>query len=204
MFTVIRADQLEFDPRPQMSQIFADGFSQWLGYFSKDNQAIARAFAHMFVLNQFYVAVTDERKITAMAACTDGTASSVKLNSKELRKHLGLVKGTLAGVILKKEFEATKAVKTTTDAPISTHGSIEFVGTAPECRGQGAASAIIRHMVENVPFDQFLIEEVADTNMPAMNLYQKLGFQEYKRKSIPQKKAEKIGINHIISLKYVK
>lgn len=30
MFTVIRADQVEFDAREQMSQIFAEGFTQWL------------------------------------------------------------------------------------------------------------------------------------------------------------------------------
>ncbi|WP_028594277.1 GNAT family N-acetyltransferase [Paenibacillus assamensis] len=201
MFTVIRADQLKFNPRAQMSRIFAEGFSQWLGYFSKDNEAIARAFAHMFVLNQFYVAITDEGTIAAMAACTDGTVSSVKLNSTELRKHLGLLKGTVAGFVLKKEFEATKAAKDDADA---VYGSIEFVGTAPECRGQGAASAIVRHMLDYAPFEQFFIEEVADTNTPAMNLYHKLGFQEYKRKSLPAKRAAKIGINHIVSLKYVK
>ncbi|MBD8500881.1 GNAT family N-acetyltransferase [Paenibacillus arenosi] len=201
MFTVIRADQLEFDPRVQMSRIFAEGFSQWLGYFSKDNEAIARAFAHMFVLNQFYVALTDEGTIAAMAACTDGRVSSVKLNPTELRKHLGLFKGTIAGFVLKKEFEAPQATKDGADA---VHGSIEFVGTAPECRGKGAASAIIRHIVEYAPFEQFFIEEVADTNTPAMNLYHKLGFQEYKRKTIPTKRAVKIGINHIVSLKYVK
>jgi hypothetical protein len=36
MFIVIRADRAELDVRSQMSEIFADGFSQWLGFFSKD------------------------------------------------------------------------------------------------------------------------------------------------------------------------
>ncbi|AWX54894.1 N-acetyltransferase [Brevibacillus brevis] len=198
MFTVIRADQIEFDTREQMSRIFAEGFTQWLGFFSNDKQTIARAFAHMFVLNQFYVAVTDDRKVAGMAACTDGTASSVKLNPKELRKHLGLYKGTLAGLFLKKEFEATLA------DPSPVKCSIDFVGTAPEFRGKGAAMVILRHIIENTPYEQFLIEEVADTNIPAMKLYQKLGFQEYKRKPVPLKRAEKIGISGFLSLKYVK
>ncbi|WP_307724181.1 hypothetical protein [Brevibacillus brevis] len=51
-----------------MSQIFEEGFTQWLGFFFNDKQTIARAFAHMFVLNQFYVAVTDDRKVAGMAA----------------------------------------------------------------------------------------------------------------------------------------
>lgn len=37
-----------------------------------------------------------------------------------------------------------------------------------------------------------------------MNLYKKLGFIEYKRKPVPQKKAYKIGINNFVSLKYIK
>lgn len=141
-FTVIRADQVAFDAREQMSRIFAEGFTQWLGFFSKDKQTIARAFAHMFALNRFYVAVTEDRKVAGMAACSDANVPSVKLNPKELRKHLGLVKGTLAGLFLKKEFEATLA------DPSPVKGSIDFVGTAPEFRGQGAAMVIIRHIIE--------------------------------------------------------
>src|SRR5699024_11572793 len=52
----------------------------------------------------------------------------------ELRKHLGLFKGSMAGIFLKKEFEAPYV-----DFPPNT-GSIEFVGTASKFRGQGAAS----------------------------------------------------------------
>ncbi len=61
---------------------------------------------------------------------------------------------------------------------------------------------ILRQILENTPYEQFLIEEVADTNIPAMKLYKKLGFQEYDRKPVPLKRAEKIGINHFILLKY--
>ncbi|MEI4771402.1 hypothetical protein WAX74_17385 [Psychrobacillus sp. FJAT-51614] len=40
-------------------------------FFSKDKNKIAKAFAHMFVLNQFYVAIANN-KIGGMTACTDG------------------------------------------------------------------------------------------------------------------------------------
>lgn len=70
----------------------------------------------------------------------------------------------------------------------------------------GAKGGVTRHqhIVDNTPYKEYLIEDVADTNVAAMKLYKKLGFMEYKRKSIPIKKAEKNGINHIVSLKYVK
>ncbi|GEC93298.1 hypothetical protein [Brevibacillus brevis] len=61
---------------------------------------------------------------------------------------------------MKKEFEATLA----DSSPVKC--TIDFVGTAPEFRGQGAAMVILRHIMENTPYEQFLIEEVAVTNIP--------------------------------------
>jgi ribosomal protein S18 acetylase RimI-like enzyme len=194
-FTVIRADKLDLDVRLQMSEIFADGFTQWLIFFSKDKNIIAKAFAHMFVLDQFYVAVTDN-KIAGMVACTDCRTLSVRLNKKELRKHLGFFKGSIAAIVLKKEFESPF------ENPSPETGSIEFVGTASEFRGKGVASQIISHIIQNTAYREYLIKEVADTNTAAMNLYKKLGFEEYNRIPVPQNRAGKIGINNFIALKY--
>lgn len=194
-FTIIRADKSDLDVRLQMSEIFAEGFTQWLGYFSKDKSIIAKAFAHMFVLDQFYIAVTDN-KIVGMVACTDCRTLSVRLNKKELKKYLGFFKGSIATIVLKKEFESPF------ENPSPETGSIEYVGTASEFRGKGVASQIIRHIIKNMTYRQYLIQEVADTNTPAINLYKKLGFVEYNRLPVPQKRAKKIGINNFISLKY--
>ncbi|XOQ15525.1 MAG: hypothetical protein ACFWTY_16245 [Shouchella clausii] len=103
-FEVVRADQMPHDARNQMADIFADGFSQWLDYFSNDKKIIANAFAHMFKMDQFYVAVSG-LEIAAMAACTDCHTLSLQLDKKQLRKYLGLYKGVLAGIILKRAFE---------------------------------------------------------------------------------------------------
>jgi len=144
MINVVRADQAEVDVRQGIAEIFAEGFTQWLGFFSKDPNRIAAAFAHIFVLDQFYVALYKDQ-VVGMAACTDGTSLSVKLDKKELRKHLGLYKGTLAGIFLKKEFESNFV------RPSLGVGSIEFVGTAAAFRGQGVASQLIRQILEHTP-----------------------------------------------------
>lgn len=197
MFEIIRADKVEFDIRKQIAEIFADGFAQWLDYFSTDKNVIAKAFAHMFVLDQFYVAMANN-KVAGIVACTDCKTLSVRLDKKELKKYFGFVKGTIGGIVLKREFE--NPFKN----PQPKTGSIEFVGTSTEFRGKGVASQIIQHIIENTQYDYYLIEEVADTNIPAMNLYKKLGFIEYKNKSVPQNRATKIGINNFISFKYAK
>ena len=53
-FTVIKADKINFDVRTQMSgDFFRRVSSNGIEYFSKDKDTIIKAFAHMFVLDQF-------------------------------------------------------------------------------------------------------------------------------------------------------
>lgn len=195
--TIVKANKIELDVRKQMAEVFAEGYTQWLGYFSKDTSKIKQAFAHMFVLDQFYVALK-KGEIAGFVACTDGKHSAVKLNKRELREHLGFFKGSMAGIFLKKEFE------TLDKNPSLNTGYIEFVGTAPEFRGQGVASQIIQYIIENTPYKNYIIDEVADTNIPAMRLYEKLGFKEFRKNPTSKNIADKIGINYFLSLIYVK
>lgn len=194
-----RADQVDsdIDVRAGLAQIFGEGFTQWLQFFSSDQKTIADAFAHMFVLDQFYVAIADGA-VAAMAACTDCKTASVKLNKKILRQHFGLYKGFFAGIFLKREFEAPMQ-----NPPMQT-GSIEYVGTSSAFRGRGMASKLLAYIVANTSYRDYLIEEVADTNTPAMNLYRKMGFEVYREKNIAPKRAQKIGINKMLSLKLEK
>lgn len=101
-----------------MAEIFADGFSQWLMYFSKDRDITAKAFAHMFVLDQFYVALAGDR-VAAFGACTDCQRFSTELQSAPLRRHLGWFKGTMAALILKKESKSRLSTRQPKRAPSS-------------------------------------------------------------------------------------
>jgi hypothetical protein len=78
-----KANELSFDPRPQMGRIFVVGFYQWLKYFSKDKNKLEQALTHMFILDYFYVAAEDG-KIAAITACTDGKTPPIKLDKKTL------------------------------------------------------------------------------------------------------------------------
>ena len=196
-FEILDAVHSDLNVRSEMADAFAEGFSQWLSYFSKDERTIAAAFAHMFVLEEFYIAVKDD-KVAAFAACTDGRTKSVKLQKDELRRHLGYIKGTIASIVLKKEFESLDE-----NFPRDT-GSVEFVGTSKNFRRQGAAMDLLQYIVAYEPFDEFMINEVADTNTAAMNLYTKAGFVEYDRKPMPAKLSKKSGINNMLSLIYRK
>lgn len=191
---VRRASELGESARAKISEIFIDGFGKHFVYFSKDPRQLAAAFAHSFVLDLFYVALVNG-EIAGITALTDGKMSSLQYRWRELARHLGWVRGTIAAYFLKRYF-SSPAVET--GAGIA---SVEFVATAPEFRGTGVASAIMSHLFALPHYDQYVLE-VADVNTSALNLYHKLGYQEFKR--IKADHTEQSGINELIYMKYHK
>ena len=175
----IRADQLPFDPRPQMSMIFADGFYMWLRFFSKDKAKLARAFAHIFDLSHFYVAIQDG-EVAALVSSTAGNISQIKLDKKTLYRELGCIRGHIAYAALTKNLVNHVYPF---ELPPQT-GTIEFVATAPAFRGKGVAQGLIAHVMENMPYAEYMLE-VADNNDTALRLYEKLGFIAFMRTSAP-------------------
>ena len=62
----------------------------------------------------------------------------------------------------------------------SGEGYFTNVATLPEYRKQGIAKALIERALENEM--EFLTLEVRESNLPAINLYEKLGFAEVGRR----------------------
>lgn len=193
---VILASKLNDSAQAAISAIFVDGFYQWLKYFSKDKQKLSRAFAHMFNLDVFYAAQIDSN-VAGIAALNDGTAPTVRLDKREMQKHLGFFMGWFAYKMLKREFEDKQYPF---DMPPGT-GYVEFVSTASAYRGKGVATAIMEHFFALPQFHEYVLE-VADTNENAMRLYEKLGFQEFQRVEMKNKKQS--GVNFLVYMRYKK
>ncbi|MDL2217797.1 GNAT family N-acetyltransferase [Christensenellaceae bacterium OttesenSCG-928-M15] len=187
------AVELGESARKEISDIFVEGFFQWLQFFSKDKATLKAAFAHMFNLDVFYIALAAD-KIVGIAACTNGTVPSVRLQKNELTRHLGFLRGRIAYSVLKKEFEE----KQYPFSIPSGMGMVEFVATAPGYRGKGVAMSIIRHIFDATPYAEYALE-VADANTNAVRLYEKLGFSEFLR--IPQKHGKRSGVNNLVYMK---
>lgn len=190
---IIRASELGNDTKMKISEIFVDGFFQWLNFFSKDKDKLAKAFSHMFNLKVFYIAVIDG-EIAGITSCTDGKVSSIHLENKELKKHLGLFMGTIAYSVLKKEFEE-KPYPFEIEKGM---GMVEFVATSTKYRGHGVATAIMDYIFDFTPYDVYALE-VADTNTNAVKLYEKLGYTEFLR--IKQKHSKRSGVKHLVYMK---
>lgn len=145
------SNEIDGNPREEMSRIFTEGFKQWLKFFSKNSETLTKAFAHAFVLERFYVAVIDG-EIAGMTACTNGKTSSIKLDKRELTKYLGFVKGTIASKVLVQYFE--KAPYPFELEEIM--GSIEFVATSSKFFKQGVASNIIKTIITNTHYQSYV------------------------------------------------
>jgi ribosomal protein S18 acetylase RimI-like enzyme len=194
MIEIIPARELGEGYRRRIAEVFVDAFGADFSYFSDDPRKLADAFEHSLVLGVFYVALLDGEP-AGIAACTDGRQQSVVLRGKHLRRHFGLVKGTIADVVLKREFSG--GVPDATDRT----ASIEFVGTASRYQGKGVATAIIKHLLALPQYQEYVLESVSDINTRALNLYERLGFVEYKRRAVNHTKRS--GISYYISLKLV-
>ena len=176
--------------RNEISSIFVDGFYKWIKFFSKDKEVLKKAFAHMFNLDAFYIAIIDER-VAGFASISNDRVKNISLNRKQLQQHLGFFMGFFAYKVLRKEFEDKKYPFTIT----SDMQSIEFVATSSNCQRCGVASKIIQYIFENDSHTSFVLE-VADTNSKAVALYKKLGFKEITR--IKMKNSKQSGVDNLL------
>ncbi|QVQ50465.1 GNAT family N-acetyltransferase [Spiractinospora alimapuensis] len=194
MIDVVPASELGESHRRRITEVFTSGFGADFRSLSKDPQTLTDAFEHMLVLDLFYAGLVDGVP-AGIAACTDGVQKSTRHDGRELRRHLGFVKGTIADFVFRSEFGG--------GVPDITPGaaSIEFVATAPEYQGRGVARAILTHLLELPDYREYVIDGVADTNVAALRLYEKLGFTEFRRHKVRHTRVT--GINHYLALRLV-
>jgi len=187
----IQASKTTFDPKPQMSRIFVEGFYPWVRHISKNKEKLIAVFTHMFDLNYFYLAV-EGQQVTAMAACTSGT-SPVCLCKEEFTKILGPIWGLLSYYRLRRHMMHNSLPFNISPK----NGVIEFVATAPEKRKQGICHALLTYMIATLPHDSYMLE-VAEANASAKRLYERLGFKEFKRVAATQRS----GAGSFIYMRY--
>lgn len=188
---IVRADQLD-GADVQLARVFLDGFGDYLKYFSKDRDRLVAAFAHMFRQECFFIAV-EHGSVVAMAAITNGNDPAVRLSPKPLRRELGLLRGSLAAVMLSKTWSAGYPIPVGDD-----WGSIQFVATASDRLRRGGARAVLEHIIEHSGHNTYVLE-VGDRNTPAVALYKSLGFTEHAR--LPDPHSKHSGHDHLLYLR---
>ncbi|MEV5998186.1 GNAT family N-acetyltransferase [Streptomyces griseomycini] len=194
MIEVVHAAELGESYRRAIAEVFVDGFGPDFSYFSKDSAKLLDALEHALVLDVFHVALIGGRP-AGITACTDGRQLSLRHDRRELRRHLGLYKGTIADIGFRREF--------CKPLPYAKGGtaSLEFVATGTKYRGRGVATTLLTHLLTLPQYDEYVLVDISDVNTAALRLYEKLGFREFKRTRVRHTK--QTGINYYISMRLV-
>jgi len=193
---IIKASELLTDPRSAMSKIFVEGWYDVLKMLCKNKSKLQRAFEHMFKLDDFYVALVDQRIMAFIAVSErENERRVVHFDRKELRKHLGFIRGSLTNWALTKEM-IDKKYPFVIPAGM---GVVEFVATLPEARGKGLAGKLIEFVMADCGYQEYILE-VVDTNYGAIKLYERLGFSEFTREKSKHPKKYS-GFEYMIYMK---
>lgn len=187
---VARADELGEEYRHRIAGVLVQGFAEDFAFFSKDADVLADAFAHMLILERFYVALVDGEP-AAVAVVTEGEQECFEPDRRELQRVLGPVRGAISCRIIRSQFMGAyeDAREGLTE--------IAFVTTAPQHQGKGVATALMRRLLE-LSSDEFVLRDIKDTNVSALGLYVKLGFTEIQRR--PIRFAKRAGFSAYISM----
>mgnify|MGYP003585205058 CR=1 FL=1 len=189
---VERGDVREGAYRRRVTEVYVRSFAADFVAFSKDPEKLADAFEHMLLLDRFYVAFVDGVP-AGLASLTQGDETLFAPRWPEIRRHLGLVRGLLAYTVIRSWF-----MRPTDDARAG-RGEIGFVATEPAYQGRGVATVLLRRLVSLPGYDEFVLEDIKDTNSAALHVYQKVGFTLYKRRKV--RMARRVGFSELMSMR---
>jgi ribosomal protein S18 acetylase RimI-like enzyme len=195
MVVVERGDVLGEQYRRRITEVYVRSFAQDFVAFSRDTDKLADAFEHMLLLDRFYIALVHGEP-AGLASLTEGDQRLFAPRWRELRRHLGLVRGLLGYLVIRSWFMSASADGRPGCAEIG------FVATEPVYQGQGVATALLRHLLARPGYREFVLEDIKDTNEAALGLYAKLGFTVFKRRKV--RFARRVGFTELLSMKLVR
>jgi 8-oxo-dGTP diphosphatase len=159
--------------RADIASVIAYAYRREFSTVTRDLDQVTRALEHAVQIDRFFVADRDG-DVVGTIACTDCTGRAMRVSATELRRHLGLVRGTVTARSMVPEF------MTPLDYPVSS-GYIEFVAVAEKARRQGIATRLVEGVIAQTPYTEYMLE-VTDVNTAARDCYRKFGFADVKRK----------------------
>ncbi|MFJ6615295.1 GNAT family N-acetyltransferase [Streptomyces sp. NPDC091289] len=190
MIEIRRGDELGESFRRGVTEVLVHGFAEDFAYFSKDPKVLADAFEHMVILERFHVALVDG-KPAAIATVTEGDQECFDPSRREFQHALGGRHGLISYLIVRSQFLGAY------DGARPGLAEIGFVTTAPQNQGKGVATALMKHLLR-LPYDEFVLRDIKDTNAPALALYRKLGFRESHTRRV--KFAKRAGFSAYVSM----
>lgn len=179
--------------RLSIALCIAEAFEKDFSVLCKNADTVAKAIGSGIIIDRFHVAELND-EIVGTVAISDCNGRAVMTDGSSYRKYLGFIKGVIAKIVLKKEFE------TELDYPITT-GYIEFVSVKKAYRRKGIATTLIKESVKFGDYKDYVLD-VTDINTSAIACYSNLGFEEFKR--IKEKHGKQKSFNAKIYMRFKK
>lgn len=178
--------------RKEIAYIFADAFSNDWKLLSNDINKVAHALENGHILNNYIVAICDN-KIVGFLALVTGKTRAFQIPIKNFQKEFGFFKGYMVGMALKNDMEKEISLE-------DGCAYIDIIGVCKEYQRQGIASSLIDYVINNYEYSSYLLS-VTDINSKAIDCYIKKGFKEIRREKV--KFAKQKGFSEYLILQYL-
>lgn len=181
---VVRMTEYPGNRQRDVARVFVEGYYKELSMLSKDKEVLIKALEGSFIEQTFFLALLGG-EVVGISACSDNMQRAMQLDKDRYTKYFNFIMGSFAFGAMQKEFH------TPLKYPDET-GYIECVATMPEARGKGVATKLMKAIIAQTPYTEFILE-VMDTNAVAIHIYEHLGFVEFERKQ--ERFAKQKGFN---------
>jgi 8-oxo-dGTP diphosphatase len=159
--------------RAGIASVIAEACRHEFNTLSRDTDRITAALTPAVAVDRFFVADRGGG-VVGTIACTDHTGRAMQVTAADWRRHLGLVRGTLAARILARQWMSVLPYPAAT-------GYLEFVAVAERGRRQGVATKLVEGVIAQTPYTEYELD-VTDVNTAAHDCYRKVGFVDVRRK----------------------
>ena len=180
----------------EISELFVECFYDMFKSFVSDKNKLIKAFKHIFIFDRFYVAFSED-EVIGIGAVSDGS-STIKINKFKLCYYLGINNGKRAYKYLKTILEE----KDYAFEMDSLCGLLEYIGVREKYRNKGIGSTLVNHIMYDNSYIRY-IAKVGDTSK-ALNLFKKIGFEEFDREKASEKEKIDLGVNDYLYMIYAK
>lgn len=189
----INIRQARENDRSEIALCIAEGFKKDFDVLCKNTHTVAAAISTGIQISKFYVAES-ENEVVGVVAVSDCNGRAAATDIASYKKNFGFIKGNIANLVLKEEFESPL------DYPPTT-GYIEFVAVRNAHQRKGIATSILRESMMQSSYEDYVLD-VTDVNTAAIRCYSALGFKEFKR--VKEKHGKQKGFSAKIYMRYQK
>ena len=168
---IVKLSNLDYQYKVKAVKLFVDGFYKIFS-FSKDKKILQELFLHSLDFSMIYVCLF-ENNVVGFLGIGNNIKRPIFFDKSICQKLLGKGKGyivhkQMSYIMEKQTVRGEKDVY------------IDYLTTDKKYRGEGIATKLINFVFNELDFEECYIE-VLSKNKNAKRLYEKIGFEEYKR-----------------------